>query len=136
MKRIGNGIHYFSTFQMSTTKKCNGNGIKGVLCPVSVITVENIYILLSLHGSLKSSNRWTWMRSKCRSLHKVHGKFLLYGLNISTLHSKYKKMNGQDFQAISKCWVKTENLMQCMHSLSLSVAYFLDNNSHQIIAMH
>lgn len=27
-------------------KKCNGNGIRGVLCPVSVITVKNTYIPL------------------------------------------------------------------------------------------
>lgn len=46
MKRIGKGIYYFSTFQMSTTKKCNGNGIRGVLCPVSVITVKKTYIPL------------------------------------------------------------------------------------------
>lgn len=42
---------------MSTTKKCNGNGVRGILCPVSVITVKNTNILLLLHGSLKSSNR-------------------------------------------------------------------------------
>lgn len=30
-KRTGKGMYYFSTFQMSTTNKCNGNGIRGYL---------------------------------------------------------------------------------------------------------
>lgn len=60
---------------------------------------------------------------KCRMLQIVQEKFSSYSLDISTLHSEYKKTNGQDFQAISKCWVKIEKLMQCTCSLSLSLIF-------------
>lgn len=71
MKRIGKGIHYFSTFQMSTTKKCNGNGIRGVLCPVSVITVKNTYIYPAIAAWFFKVIKQTLMRSKCKMLHTV-----------------------------------------------------------------
>lgn len=91
MKRIGKGIHHFSTFQMSTTKKCNGNGIRGVLCPVSVITVKNTYI--SCYSCMVfQSHQQTLMRSKCKMLHTVLEKFSSHGLDISTVNSEYKKI--------------------------------------------
>lgn len=79
---------------MSTTKKCNGNGIRGVLCPVSVITVKNSkeHIYSAIAAWFFKVIKQTLMRSKCKILHSVLEKFSSYGLDISTVNSEYKKI--------------------------------------------
>lgn len=71
----------------------------------------------------------TLMRSKCKMLYTVLEIFVIW-----SWHFYCKLWIQENFQAISKCWVKFEKLMQCM--LSLSLSHFLDIISQQIIAMH